>query len=375
MLSIEFHFMKTLLQRKRQGNLRRFSDRSLNIDLASNDYLGFARDKDLQERILAAWGLSTQRMMGSTGSRLLTGNCSLFEELEDMIARFHQAEAGVLFNSGYMANIGLLSAVVASDDTCLFDVHIHASMVEGMKISQARCLPWRHNDLEHLEKRLKTAKKSRFIFVLIESIYSCDGSQAPLEEICDLCMQYNALLIVDEAHATGVIGYCGAGMVVLKKCQDKVFARVHTFSKALGVFGAIVLGSAIFKEFLINFSRPLIYTTALPHPILHGIREAYFKLVNSKAAIDHLHGLIRYFKQQAQDLPLFASDAPIQAIWIPKNEAVRSASQALAADGFDVRPLMSPTVQRGTERLRICLHAFNTKEEIDELLKCLYGRI
>ncbi len=343
------------------------------IDFASNDYLGLARNRWLQQQIINAWQELAAPLLGATGSRLLTGNSALTEEVEATIASYHGAEAGVIFNSGYTANLGLISAVVEAESVCLYDADIHASVHAGLRLCGARRFPWRHNDLNHLESRLIAHRHYSKIFVFAETIYSCDGSKAPIKELCDLCQRYGAHLIIDEAHATGIVGAFGQGGIVEEGCQEAVFARLHTFSKALGVQGAIVLGSRLLKDYLVNFSRPLIYTTALPQPILLAIREAYRLLPTLMTARSDLQELIHNFKTHAvaTGLSILPSETPIQALLIPGNAHARAVAQYMATNHFDARVLLSPTVRKGTERLRLCLHAFNTHAEMAELLRVL----
>lgn len=360
---------RKLNKQRENRNLRRLHLSNAPIDFASNDYLGFARNPFLREETLNAWRNSSLGC-GSTGSRLLTGNSSLANRLEDAIASYHGAPAGLLFHSGYHANIGLLSAIMTAEDHCFFDAHVHASCHDGIRLSQAKPIPWRHNDLENLEKRLKKRGLGH-AFVVIASVYSCDGSKAPLSSIAEICRRFEAYLIVDEAHATGVIGKRGEGCVADQQCE--VFARVHTFSKALGGYGGIVLGSSLLKEFLINSSRPLIYATMLPPVVLLGIQKAYELLPQGNR--ERLNQLIAYFRSKADRFPLIPSDTPIQALLIPGNQPARDLAAHLQHLGFDVRALTSPTVKPGTERVRICLHVYNTTEEIDALIHHIGGQL
>jgi 8-amino-7-oxononanoate synthase len=355
-----------LSKRRSQGNLRKLVTNSDLIDFASNDYLGFARAPDLQDQIVHEWS-ARKLYSGSTGSRLLTGNSSLHQDLEEWIAGFHDAKAGLIYNSGYAANSGLLSAVASAGDTILYDIHVHASIHEGMKLSGAKCLPFRHQDLNHLEKRLKNCQGQAF--VCIESLYSMDGTVAPLLDICNLCERYQASLILDEAHSTGIMGDNGLGLAQELGCQHRIFARIHTFGKALGVHGAIVLGSQQLKEFLINFSKPWIYTTALPPLSLIAIHCAYQKLIHSPHLIRRLNDLAAHFKHTLQVIGYpNPTGTPIQPI---THRRVDQLTQILQNEGFDVRAIKSPTVKRGSECLRICIHAFNTYEQIDQLAGCL----
>lgn len=354
-MSVYDELQKRIAQRQRLGNLRRLRTTEGLIDFASNDYLGLAKSMALK--------LDPSPLSGSTGSRLLTGNSSYAEALEQKIASLHNQEAGLLFNCGYMANVGLLSSVATAEDSIFYDLHIHASMHDGMRLSKASTYPFRHNDLSHLEKRLKMSLGRGKRFVCIESVYSIDGSIAPLEEISALCTQYGAHLIVDEAHAIGVLGPQGYGLVAEKALEDSLFAQVITFGKALGAHGAIVLGKRLLKEYLLNFSRPAIYTTALPLQTLVSIQCAYKLLPTLHDERAQLQKLIRYFS--------FTSTS-IQPFRVKDNQHAHTLSQKLARHGFDVRPILSPTVPRGEECLRVCLHAYNSEQEVKQLLEILY---
>lgn len=370
MRSLIAALQQRLDKRKNNGNYRRLISSSVgSIDFASNDYLGFLHDGILD-------GLMKEEPQrangwGAGGSRLLTGHSLDFDRLEQEIVLFHRAEAGLIFNSGYNANLGLLSSITSSEDTIIYDQEVHASLHDAVRISRAQAYPFRHNDPVHLSRRLQQAGGR--IFVCVDSVYSCNGLQSPLAEIAQICREAGAHLIVDEAHATGWLGEKGEGAVQLHGLQKEIFARVHTFSKALGGQGAIVLGSSVLREYLINFARPFIYTTALPSYSLAMIRCAYRALELFQDRQLKLHGLIDHFRKKCQDHGFShePSHSPIQCFPIPGNEAVKNAARGLQSEGFNVLPLLSPTVRRGKECLRICLHAFNTKSEIDELFERL----
>ncbi|MBS0625507.1 MAG: aminotransferase class I/II-fold pyridoxal phosphate-dependent enzyme [Verrucomicrobia bacterium] len=328
-----------LEMREAQGLLRNLTFGERLIDLTSNDYFGFAKIKRAQTACT-----------GATGSRLLTGNSPFYEELEQKIAAYHGAESCLIFNSGYTANLGLISALGKA--TFLYDLEIHASMIDGMRLSEGKMVPFRHNNLESLEQRLK--KTSPPTFVLVESIYSISGDLAPLEEISRLSDLYGAELIVDEAHATDT-------------SHVKAFARVRTFSKALGAHGACVLGSRELKQYLINFSRPLIYTTALPPSVLMHISESYDKW-QSEGDLhrEKLKRLIAYFCRKTGAK---MTQSPIRPIYVGK--FARELSQTLREKGLDVRAILPPTIAKGRECLRLVLHSFNQEDEIDLLLETI----
>ncbi|MBA3722265.1 MAG: pyridoxal phosphate-dependent aminotransferase family protein [Parachlamydiaceae bacterium] len=363
---------KKITKRKNDANYRTLNSANPNlIDFSSNDYLGLSRSTKLHETIQIEYKNLVSKFpsnfLGSTGSRLLTGNTTYVEELEQQIVSFHGYEAGLLFNCGYMANVGLITAVATSSDIIIYDAHVHASTHDGVRLSRAYSYPFRHNDMNHLEHRLKHVPKRTNLFVCIESIYSIDGSIAPLEQICQLCFHYHALLIVDEAHAVGIYGADGEGLISEKKLNQYVFAQVTTFGKALGVYGAIVMGSHSLREYLINFSRPFIYTTALPLHALVAIKCAYQILPNLNKERSHLRSLITHI----QTLIKTGFGSQIQFVKVKNNHEAHQLSQYLAKNGFDVRSILSPTVPRGEECLRICLHAFNTIHETNELISLL----
>lgn len=358
-----------LRQREMQGNLRRLHRFSSLTDFSSNDYLGLARSSSLAKAVREAWGEREKHSngWGSTGSRLLTGNSEVVEALEDKIAAFHGYEAGVLFNCGYMANVGLLSAVGVEGNIIFFDAGVHASVRDGIRLGQASAFAFRHNDLHHLEERLKRGGACGDRFICVESVYSTDGSRAPIPGLCALAERYGAHLIVDEAHAVGIFGPEGRGVVAEYSKMGSVFAQVVTFGKALGTFGAMVLGSHLLKQGLINFATSYVYTTALPEQMLMAIRCSYDRFPRMELERRQLKELIRVFQQRCSGV----SATPIQPVRIQGNREGRRISQALAQVGFDVRPLLSPTVRRGSEVLRIALHAFNTKEELERLIEVL----
>ncbi len=358
---------KKLGERKYANALRSLTTNTDKIDFCSNDYLGIVKNNLLNAEKDHA-GLPH----GSTGSRLLSGNYGLIEETEQAIANFHVAQAGLIFNSGYDANIGLLASVPQKGDTIIYDKLSHASIRDGMRLSFAESLSFLHNDIDDLEKKIsKVSGGPGNIFVVTESVFSMDGDMAPLTEIVDLCEKYNAYLIVDEAHATGVVGEIGEGLVQQLGLQDRCFARVHTFGKACGSHGAIVLGSKKLKEFLINFARPFIYSTALPPVEIAAVAASYKLFPTLVKERKHLDELINIFKKNDLQYEVIKSDTPIQGVIIPENKAVKKVASFLQENNFDVRAILYPTVPLGRERLRIVLHSFNTIDELTKLIAVL----
>lgn len=366
MFPAEKALSEILEKREEQDLLRKLSLVHKRVDFTSNDYLGFARSTELYTMIEEKISGSAKRV-GSGGSRLLSGNSREAEELETFLAKYHNSESALVFNSGYDANIGLFSSIAKKDDTLLYDELVHASIHDGIRLSRADSFPFLHNDLTHLEERLKKSKGN--IFVAVESVYSMDGDCAPLKEISALCKKYHANLIVDEAHATGVFG---KGLVQDLKIEDDVFARIHTFGKALGCHGAVVLGSNILKKYLVNYARSFIYTTALPLHSLISIECAYELLSKSENIQHKLHSTISYFREKIKGSGEWLdSVSAIQSLVVPGNSEVKKLCKKIQQKDMDVRPILSPTVPKGKERIRVCLHSYNTKEEIDLLMRTI----
>ncbi|HXB32114.1 MAG TPA: 8-amino-7-oxononanoate synthase, partial [Puia sp.] len=350
-------------ERGAQDGLRRLRLSEGKIDFSSNDYLGIVTNG-----LLGANSLEH----GSTGSRLLTGNYPLLEETERELAGFHQAEAGLLFNSGYDANLGVLSCIPQRGDTILYDQLSHASIRDGIRLSFAQSFSFSHNDVGDLERRLKAVcSGASRVFVVTESVFSMDGDLAPLEAITRLCNAYGAHCILDEAHGTGVIGPVGEGLAQSLGLQTEILVRIHTFGKAVGCHGAIVLGSERLRRFLINFCRPLIYTTALPPASVRAIGDAYRLFPTMQAEREQLRLLIDRFRQAAIGYQRLDTPTPIQVVIVPGNAATRKLAEQLQQAGLDIRPILYPTVPRGSERLRIVIHSFNTAAEIDLLTSLL----
>jgi 8-amino-7-oxononanoate synthase len=344
------------------------------VDFASNDYLGFSNSKSIFEATHQYLLEHNQIQNGATGSRLLSGNHPVYEAAEAFIAHFHQSSAALVFNSGYDANVGFFGAVPQKGDLILYDELCHASIRDGIQLSNAKAYKFQHNDLEDLE-RLLVQNSEKTIYIVTESVFSMDGDTPNLEELVLLANQHNGYVVVDEAHALGVLGDKGEGLVQSLHLQEDVFARIMTFGKGLGCHGAAILGSDDLKSYLVNFARSFIYTTGLsPHSVA-TILMAYQQLENAKEIQLELKKNIAHFNQEKNRLslkPLFVhSKSAIQSAIIPGNERVKSIAHQLQSKGFDVKPILSPTVPEGQERLRFCLHSFNSEDEITLILQLL----
>ncbi|MEO0900898.1 MAG: aminotransferase class I/II-fold pyridoxal phosphate-dependent enzyme [Bacteroidota bacterium] len=313
---------------------------------------------------------------GATGSRLLSGNHKLYHKLESFLCAHYTAEAALVFNSGYDANIGFFSSVPQKGDLIFYDELIHASIREGISMSYAKSYKFAHNDLESLKNKVKTIRSDASegseceVYVVTESVFSMDGDSPNLKSFADFCSKENFHLVVDEAHALGVFG---KGLVDIVGISNAVFARILTFGKALGYHGSAILGSKPLKDYLVNFARSLIYTTAMPPDALAMILGSYSFLEEERSKRqEQLHSNIHFFKKEVRRLELsvrfLESESAIHCMLLPGNDNVKELSQMLEEKGYDVKPILSPTVKKGEERLRFCLHSYNSKEEITSLL-------
>lgn len=365
---------KKLQERIQTDSLRVLPLSSNAVDFSSNDYLGFAKDESFFEETHQFLADRFLKQNGATGSRLLSGNHTLYPETENYIAEFHQAEAALIFNSGYDANIGFFSAVPQRNDVVLYDELCHASIRDGIQMGLAQSFKFKHNDFSDLKRLLQKFKNQKQqadsqIYVVTESVFSMDGDRPNLPELIALTQEYHALVVIDEAHAVGIMGPNGVGSIQEQGLQDLVFARIVTFGKALGVHGAAILGSNSLQQYLVNFARSFIYTTGLSPHAVASIYLAYQKLKFSSPEREALFENINCFQERALDLfGLQQPYSPIQSIIIPGNERVKWVASQLQQSGFDVKPILSPTVPKGAERLRFCLHSYNTREEIKGVL-------
>jgi 8-amino-7-oxononanoate synthase len=365
---------KKLENRKNNNSFRELSISSGNIDFSSNDYLGFSKNKTIAKHVSLDL-VRREYVNGSTGSRLISGNHSLHEDVELELAEFFNAPAALLFNSGYDANLGLISSVPQHGDIILFDELCHASIRDGIRLSNAKAFSFKHNNILDLDKKFRnTQTENGEVYVIVESIYSMDGDQAPLTEIVEFCKKYYINFIVDESHATGVFGYFGNGLVNELEIEKEVFARIHTFGKAVGCHGAVVVGSEELCKFLINYARSFIYTTAMPLHNVLTIKYAVKELLVTKERAK-LKNNIFLFKDNLKEnkiVNLFVnSDSPIQSCIIPNNTKVKEIARKIRSSDFDIKAILSPTVPVGKERLRFCIHSYNSSNQIQEILKLL----
>jgi 8-amino-7-oxononanoate synthase len=362
---------EALHERASIGALRELSHSQNRIDFVSNDYLGLARSQALHQKIDERFRQLQNPMNGSTGSRLLAGNSVLAEAVEAQLATIFLSESTLLFNSGYTANLAALSCLPQKGDTILYDELVHACMHDGARLSRAGRFSFRHNDLTDLNNKLKNVKGR--VFIAIESVYSMDGDVCPLKEIVNMAEQYDAHIILDEAHSTGVCGKNGSGVAAYLGLESKIDVRIYTFGKAMGVHGACIAGSKKLASYLVNFARPFIFSTAMsPHSLI-SIQCAFEFLQNEIHRQEYLRSNIDFFLNEYKKVSIqkVESHSSIQSILIKGNTEVKKLADYLQHQNLDCRAIRSPSVKLGAERIRICLHSFNTKEEINKLVQAL----
>jgi 8-amino-7-oxononanoate synthase len=342
------------------------------VNLCSNDYLGLSQREELREAILAA--VQREEHVGGTGSRLLSGNFSAWEEVEREFADFAGTEAALYFGSGYAANTGLLGSLLGKEDLVFSDEMNHASLIDGLRLSGARKEIYRHGDLNMLENMLKThaAEGCRKIIVT-ESVFSMEGDVADLKEINGLAEKFGVSLIVDEAHATAVHGPCGRGIVAACGLEERVLAAVHTCGKALASAGAFVCGSKVLKEHLINHARTFVFSTAMPPYFARQVGAALRLARAMDAERQELLERAREFAFRLREdgWDVSASDSQIVPVIIGSNEDALEATELLQSEGFSVRAIRPPTVPAGKARLRLSLTNLTGWNELMRLKEAL----
>lgn len=418
--------LNELEQRRQEGSLRSWvplvelsNDKP---DFSSNDYLGLARcphqRRLVQDAYQALMQTESSVLLGATGSRLLSGDSRLVRQLEESLARIHRRPAALVCNSGYDANLSVLSSVPSHNDIVILDELCHNSLVMGLRMSRCQQTQrFRHNDVKDLRQCLQqNAKKGRSILVVVESVYSMDGDVAPLREILTVAHEFRAQVVVDEAHGLGLYGITnvselglvseeapalacaadptkssgGGGTGVLGALQleshPALLCSIHTFGKAAGAHGAVICGSTLLQSYLLNYARPLIYSTALPAHALVTIQCAYQTLLSEEGESKrtHVFEMVKLFRQLLQDslvlyhhtnsssaaaVSLWPSHSPIQALVVLGNNRCVEVCQSLKRRcGIVLYPIRAPTVPRGTERVRIILHAHNTPVQVRQLV-------
>ena len=342
------------------------------LNLSSNDYLGLAADTELHQTYLE--GLSVDRLLlSSSSSRLLTGNFAVYEELEEELATRFGREAALVFNCGYHANTGILPAICTPRTLVLADKLIHASLIDGMRLSSATAMRFRHNDLKHLERLLERYIDSyELVIIVTESVFSMDGDVADLPRLVALKRQYpNVMLYVDEAHAIGVRGERGLGVAEECGCMEQIDLLVGTFGKALASMGAYVVCSEVIRSYLINKMRPLIFSTALPPLQIAWTQFLWERLPDWQAEREQLRTQSRRLAAALRGRGGEISDSHIVPFIVGDSRDCVLTAEQLQRKGFYCLPVRPPTVPQGTSRIRFSLTAAIQPEEIDRLIQVI----
>jgi 8-amino-7-oxononanoate synthase len=357
---------RELAELERRSQLRSL-ELAQDLDFSSNDYLGLAVDPRLKQAVAGA--LAGAEPAAATGSRLLSGHSERWDELESDFARWIGTEAALFFTSGYLANIGLLAAVLSAEDTVFSDSANHASLIDGIRLSKARRVVFPHLDLNFLEDALRAEPATGARFIVVESVFSMEGDRAPLAELAALAERHSADLIVDEAHAIGVFGPGGRGAVAEAGLASRVFAVVCTCGKALASSGAFVCGSATLRQFLINRARTFIFSTALPPYFAAHVRAGWELAAEADAARARLAANAKVLRDdlRSHDFDLLRSESQIVPVVLGENEKAVAVAEQLRAAGFGVRAIRPPTVAPGTARLRISVTARHSESVLREL--------
>ena len=338
------------------------------LNFCSNDYLGLAHHPKV---VAAAQQAMQQYGFGSGASHLVIGHSCLHHELEERLADWVGCPRALLFSTGYMANVGVISALVERGDTVLEDKLNHASLLDGAQLSRAQLQRYHHNDVSSLQQRLTQA--SGRSLVVTDSVFSMDGDVAPLQEISTLCQQHNAWLMVDDAHGLGVLGDGRGCLSEYGLTSRDAPIYMGTLGKALGTFGAFVAGDENLVEYLIQSARSYIYTTAMPPSVAAATLASLDLLETEHWRVEKLHHLITYFKKNAGQLglPLMPSETAIQPLLLHDSEVALRVSDELMLKGFLVGAIRPPTVPANSARLRITLSADHSEQNLDQLLDAL----
>ena len=385
-MSLLDHYAEQLDQLRQQGNFRQFRSNQQQgktieiqqqqmLNLSSNDYLGLASDLRLREQFFDETP-NAQRLMSASSSRLLTGNFPAYEQLEATLTQLFHGRAALLFNSGYHMNIGILPALADAKTLILADKLVHASMIDGIRLSSAKYLRYRHNDLAHLQQLLTqyhADENYERIIVVTESIFSMDGDETDLAALVALKQHFaKVMLYVDEAHAIGVRGQQGLGCAEQYGVIDAIDFLVGTFGKAVASVGGYLICDPIIRDYLINRMRPLIFSTAQPPICMAWTQFMLNQIVHMQAQRQHLAALSQYMQHGIRAKGFVCpSTSQIVPVVIGDSTATVSKAQQLQTAGFYVMPVRPPTVPKGSSRLRICLNTQFETEDLTPLLDLL----
>lgn len=361
---------------REEGLLRRLQIDTGLIDFVSNDYLGMSRNERVRLALIEA--LQNEIPLGASGSRLLGGNSVWHEQTESFLAQVFETESALLFQSGFVANLSLLSSLGDEETEFFSDELVHASLIDGISEGVRRgALRWifRHNDLNQLEELLKRSRRRRRVIVT-ESVFSMDGDRAPLDDVLTLAERYEAFVVVDEAHATGVYGHQGLGCVSDLRTDYPRLIAIHTCGKALGAQGAFVLGSTLVRDLIVNRSRQFIFTTALSPLSSLQIEAAVREILRMPKAGSDLLQKASAFRRRLSEIAVTGKgDSQIVPVILGSSAQALQAAENLRAHGYGVRAVRFPTVAKGQERLRLALKSFHTSQELDGLYQLLKAEL
>lgn len=385
-MSLLDHFSTELDELKQQGNFRQFTQNVQHgrfitiqnktmLNLASNDYLGLAADINLRQEFLDSFPIE-RSYFSSSSSRLLTGNFDEYEQLENSLSQAFGGRAALLFNSGYHMNIGILPALADSKTLILADKLVHASMIDGIRLSGAQYVRYRHNDLQHLEQLLQKYHdddKIERIIVVTESIFSMDGDETDLAALVQLKKRFaKTMLYVDEAHSIGVRGQQGLGCAEQYNVIQEIDFLVGTLGKALAAVGGYIICDQIIKDYLINKMRPLIFSTAQPPIVMAWANFIFQKVLVSQSQREHLKNISQYLQQavvqKGYDSP---STSQIIPVIVGESHAAIDKAKQVQESGFYAMPVRPPTVPKNSSRLRISLTSMVQQHELEELVSFL----
>ncbi|HVH27593.1 MAG TPA: 8-amino-7-oxononanoate synthase [Vicinamibacterales bacterium] len=364
---LEARIRRRLAEWEAAGLLRTLRPPS-GVDFSSNDYLNLSTHPRILDRLARA---VAHHGCGSTGSRLLRGDRAVFGAVERRFARFKSAERSLYFSSGYLANIAVLTSLTERGDIVFSDERNHASLIDGIRLSRAARVVFPHNDARRLAELLSDAPSGGHRFVVVESVYSMDGDVAPLADYANLCRSAGATLIVDEAHAVGIYGATGSGLIEDSELQADTLLSINTAGKALGVSGAFAAGPAWAIDYLVQRARPFVFSTAPPPALAEALDASLDVVENEPERRERLKSRVRRVREQlaASGIDAAQAGSQIVPIVLGDNDRAVSVAEALQREGFDVRAIRPPSVPQGTARLRVSVNAGLTDDSIDRFAR------
>jgi 8-amino-7-oxononanoate synthase len=370
----EQELFRDLTHAKSKHNSKITLGNRIYLNLSSNDYLGLANDRSIHQEFFANSQHETHAL-SSSSSRSLTGNHFLYCETENRLSKLYSNREALIFNSGYHANLGIISTIPKKNDLILADKLNHASIIDGMKLSSAKFKRFNHLDYDHLSTLLETYRDSyKNVFIVSETLFSMDGDRANLKKLVELKKRYNSILIVDEAHAVGAIGPTGLGLCEESDLISEIDVIVGTFGKALASLGAFAITNKIVKEYLINKMRPFIFTTALPPVVLSWNLNILNRIGNLQARRAHLKKIATSLRDGISSLSLETrGESHIVPLIIGDNKRTLKVSEAFKDNSILVSAIRPPTVPTGTSRLRFSLTSQITETDIEKIIKVLKG--